>query len=551
MNTLLLSGQHTNDIKTAGELLRRGDVVGIPTETVYGLAAAATDPEAVKKIFAAKGRPADNPLIVHIAELSQWAPLVRKIPKQALRLAERFWPGPLTIILEKSDLVPVETSGGLSTVGVRFPSHPVAQAVIRAAGVPLAAPSANRSGRPSPTTFSHLCEDMMGRVAALVDGGDCSVGVESTVITLAGERPRLLRPGGVTLSQLESVLGAVDVDPAVLDRLQEGAQAASPGMKYKHYAPRAQVTLVDASPEEYSSYVNQQNDCHGGEAEPNGCYALCFDEDIPLLKLPCFSVGSRYDGEKQAHLLFSTLLRLDERDAKQVYAHMPSKRGVGLAVYNRMIRAAGFSVVNPWRHFVVGLTGPSGAGKSTAAAVLREAGWAVIDCDALTRSEAVYDSGCLYELQQAFGKDIVTAAGLDRRALAQRAFATPESKRRLEEITFPKILSAVRREIAAAFSAGKRVVALDAPTLFEAGLDDACARILVLTARSEERIARICARDGISEEQARQRLSAQHSEEFFAGRADWVIENPAGCDLSAALAPVIGELQIENGDTAL
>lgn len=535
MNTLLLSGQHTNDIETAGEILRRGDVVGIPTETVYGLAAAATDPEAVKKIFAAKNRPADNPLIVHIAELSQWAALVRKVPEQALRLAERFWPGPLTIILEKSDLIPMETSGGLSTVGVRFPSHPVAQAVIRAAGVPLAAPSANRSGRPSPTTFSHLCEDMMGRVAALVDGGDCSVGVESTVVTLAGERPRLLRPGGVTLSQLESVLGAVDVDPAVLDRLQEGAQAASPGMKYKHYAPRAQVTLVDASPEEYSSYVNQKS----------SSFALCFQEDIPALRVSHLSYGSRYDGEKQAHLLFSTLLRLDELDAKQVYAHMPSKRGVGLAVYNRLIRAAGFSVVNPQNHFVVGLTGPSGAGKSTVAALLRDGGWAVVDCDELTRSPAVYAPACVEELRAAFGSDVAPGGVLDRRELARRAFSSPAGKEKLQSIVFPRILEAVRQELKKAFAAGFRVAALDAPTLFESGLDRECARILTVTAPEQERLARVCRRDRISEEEAKLRFSAQMDPDFYTGRADWVIENGLGADLSAQLAPVLEDLREE------
>ncbi len=537
MDTLLLSGDHKNEIERAGELLRGGEVVGIPTETVYGLAADALNPQAVKKIFAAKGRPADNPLIVHIAELSQWAALVQKIPEPALRLAKRFWPGPLTIILEKSQRVPMETSGGLSTVGVRFPAHPVAQAVIRAAGIPLAAPSANRSGRPSPTTFSHLREDMEGRVAALVDGGDCSVGVESTVITLVGERPKLLRPGGVTLSQLESVLGEVEVDPAVLHRLREGAVAASPGMKYKHYAPKAEVILVDASPEEYSSYVNLQTDCH----------ALCLTEDLPLLRRPSLSFGGRYDGREQARLLFSRLSQLDELGAKRVYAHMPSKRGIGLAVYNRLIRAAGFSVINPQGHYVVGLTGPSGAGKSTVGELLKKAGWAVIDCDALTRSPQVYDSACIAALQAAFGKEIAPRGELDRRELAKRAFASSEGKRELEKIAFPRILAAVRMAVEQAFAQGKQIVALDAPTLFEAGLDAACARILVVTAPREERLLRIRQRDGVSEEEAQLRFSAQREEAFYTDRADYVIENRAKADLAEALAPVLRELQIENG----
>ena len=238
----------------------------IPTETVYGLAANALDGATVKKIYAAKGRPSDNPLIVHISQFSQLAPLVREVPQAAKKLADAFWPGPLTIILPKSDLVPQETSGGLSTVAVRCPSHPTARAVIDAAGVPLAAPSANLSGKPSPTTFRHVQEDLTGRVDALFDGGDCAVGVESTVLTLAEGTPRILRPGGITLSQLQSVLGNVEVDPAVLHQLEQGKKAASPGMKYKHYSPKADVVIVDASPEEYVRYVNKKGDG----------WALCF-----------------------------------------------------------------------------------------------------------------------------------------------------------------------------------------------------------------------------------------------------------------------------------
>ncbi len=541
METLFLNGNHKDDCKRAGEILRNGGVVGIPTETVYGLAANALDPAAVRKIFAAKGRPVDNPLIVHIVSLSQWAPLVKSVPENAKRLAERFWPGPLTIILEKSELVPGETSGGLSTVGVRFPSHPVAQAVIRAAGVPLAAPSANLSGRPSPTTFSHLCADMAGRVNALVDGGDCGVGVESTVISLAGECPRLLRPGGVTLSQLREVLGEVDVDDAVLHRLKEGRQAPSPGMKYKHYAPKAEVLLVDASPEEYSDYVNQK--C-ASELETEGkAFALCFEEDISLLRAPFLGYGSRYSSEKQARLLFASLSHLDELGAERIYAHMPSKRGVGLAVYNRMIRAAGFSVINPRGHYVVGLTGPSGAGKSTVGACLQEAGWPVIDCDALTRSPAVYDEACIGELRKAFGEAMVQGGRLDRRELARRAFASSEGKKKLEEITFPRIMRAVKETVSSAFSRGSRVVVLDAPTLFEAGLDRACARIMVVTAPVEERLFRICRRDGISPEEARLRFSAQHEESFYSARADYVIDNSGEGCISKALAPVLRELE--------
>lgn len=538
METLLLDGNHKDDIARAGAILRAGGLAAIPTETVYGLAANALNGEAVKRVYQVKGRPGDNPLIVHICELSQWEPLVTEVPEAAKKLAEAFWPGPLTVILPKSDLVPRETSGGLSTVAVRFPSHPVARAVIQAAGVPLAAPSSNPSGRPSHTTCAHVREDLDGKIEAIVDGGDCQVGVESTVVTLAEGTPRLLRPGGVTLEQLRAVLGRVDVDPAVLHRLETGAKASSPGMKYKHYAPRAEVFLVDASPEDYKDYVNQKRDCH----------ALCFEEDLPGLQVPALSYGGRYDGAAQAHRLFSSLLRLDEMGAERVYAHMPSKRGVGLAVYNRLIRAAGFRVAVPQGRRLVGLTGPSGAGKSTVAGLLQQAGWPVVDCDALTRSDRVYDACCIRELQAAFGEDAAPGGALDRRALAQRAFSSPEGHRRLEEITFPRILGAVEEAVASALDGGARIVVLDAPTLFEAGLDSRCARILAVTAPRDQRLERVKLRDGLTEEQAALRFSAQPEEGFYTDRADYVVENGAGADLSAALAPILEEL---NGDQSL
>lgn len=536
VETLLLRGDHKNEVAKAGKILRAGGLVAIPTETVYGLAANALDPVAVRKIYKAKGRPSDNPLIVHIAELSQLAPLVREVPESAVKLAETFWPGPLTIILKKSDLVPALVSGGLETVAVRLPSHPVAQAVIRAAGVPLAAPSANLSGRPSPTKFAHVREDLTGRVEALLDGGDCVVGVESTVITLAEDTPRILRPGGVTVEQLQGVLGRVEVDSAVLHQLGEGKKAASPGMKYRHYSPRAEVILLDASSEEYVSYVNSKGACH----------ALCFWEDIPFLKVPAVSYGGRYDSAEQAKTLFSALLRLDELGAKKVFGRCPSKRGVGLAVYNRLIRAAGFQVIPVGRSFLVGLTGPSGAGKSTVGREFQRLGCGYIDCDRLTRSPQVYDLACLQELASAFGADVVKDGALNRRLLADRAFAAPEGRDLLNKITFPRILLRVREEIKAETDRGKKLILLDAPTLFESGLDRLCRRIVVVDASPEERLARILCRDGISREQAVLRFSAQPDETFYKSRADYIIENSSKKELSGQIKEIFGELQGED-----
>ncbi len=516
-------------VARAGEILRAGGLVAIPTETVYGLAANALDGEAVKKIFGAKGRPGDNPLIAHIGSWNQLAPLVQQVPETAKKLARAFWPGPLTIILEKSDRIPPETSGGLSTVAVRFPSHPTARAVIQAAGVPLAAPSANRSGRPSPTSFAHVYEDMNGRVDAILDGGDCPVGVESTVVSLAGEAPRLLRPGGITLPQLEAVLGKIEVDPAVLSRLEPGQKALSPGMKYQHYAPAAKVTIFDGSSQEFADFVN---------ARP-GCFALCFDETKPLLTGPRLSYGPRYDQGEQARRLFGVLHQLDYLGAEEVFAQRPGQRGIGLAVYNRLIRAAAHRVQKAPGPLVAGLVGQSGAGKSTVAKLLEERGLTVIDCDALTRSPQVYDEACLEELRQAFGRDVAPEGRLNRRLLANRAFASPQGQRRLGEITFPRITAQVRR------LAGEAVgpVVLDAPTLFEAGLDSMCRRIIAITAPEELRLERVMVRDGIGEEQARMRFAAQQPPEFYAQRADWVVENSGGEDLTESVRAIVAQLK--------
>lgn len=322
-------------VEKAGALLRAGEVVAIPTETVYGLAANAYDGEAVSKIFKAKGRPQDNPLIVHIAKVETLSDLVAEVPEAAKKLAAAFWPGPLTIILPKSEKIPDAVSAGLPTVAVRMPSHPVAHAVIEAAGVPLAAPSANLSGSPSPTNAKYVFDDMHDRIPLILDGGSSAVGVESTVITLATERPRVLRPGGVTVEQLRELLGEVDVDDAVLHKLAEGVRAASPGMKYKHYAPRAEITIVKGTLEEFRRFL---------ESKEKDAFVLCFAGEEQYFSR-AVTYGEADDGLSQANRLFDALRELDEQGAKTVYARCPQLSGVGLAVYNRLIRAAGFKIV--------------------------------------------------------------------------------------------------------------------------------------------------------------------------------------------------------------
>lgn len=339
MKTILLSPQQDEKaIKTAADLILQGEVVGMPTETVYGLAANALNGDAVAKIFRAKGRPQDNPLIVHIADFEQIYDLCPDVPPQAKLLAEAFWPGPLTMIVPKGDCIPNAVSCGLETVGIRLPSHPLARDLIRAAGVPLAAPSANTSGRPSTTTAEHVLRDMDGKIAAILDGGPCGVGVESTVVTLALDTPRLLRPGGITLEQLETVLGEVEVDRALFEKIGDDVKVSAPGMKYRHYAPKAPVTVVRGDPQKTADYIAEHID------GPTG--VLCFDEykeQFPTCVVECF--GSQSDLAAQAREVFDRLRAFDETDVQQIWAQCPSDEGLGLAVANRIKKAAGFHVI--------------------------------------------------------------------------------------------------------------------------------------------------------------------------------------------------------------
>ena len=497
---------NSEGLSVAAELLRDGQLVAIPTETVYGLAADALNPQAVASIFTAKERPMDNPLIVHIADMADWAPLVTAITPEAQKLADAFWPGPLTIILPAADCIPNEVRGGLQTVAVRFPSHPVAQAAILHAGCPLAAPSANRSGSPSPTNAARVMEDMQGRIAAVLDGGDCQVGVESTVVDLCHTPPRLLRPGGITPEMLEEVVGTIEIDPAVTHILEKGAVAASPGMKYKHYAPKAEISLVKGTQSGYITYVNSH--------QSEGGAALCFDEDAPYLKVPFVTYGSRNSPLQQAHHLFDALRQLDEMGAATVYAASPSPTGVGLAVYNRLIRAAAFRVINTIS--VIGLTGPTGAGKSAVAATWWQSGAAIIDTDRLAREVVEPHTPCLKRLVDAFTDAILNADGtLNRAELAKRAFSSPENSAKLNAITHPAIIALVQERLEEAADQGYPLAVIDAPLLFEAGADRLCHHIVAVTAPADRRLSRIMERDGIDETAARRRMSVQPPDDFY------------------------------------
>ena len=323
-------------IKKAADIIKSGGVVGVPTETVYGLGANALDSDAVGRIFEAKGRPKDNPMIVHVSCMEEIEPLVEEFPESAKLLAEKFWPGPLTIIMKKTNLVPSVTSGNLDTVAIRMPSHEVMREIIKKSGCPIAAPSANLSGSPSPTNAKYVFDDMDGKIPLIIDGGESNVGLESTVITLAGEKPRLLRPGGVTPEELKEVLGELEIDKAVKAKLEENQKASSPGMKYKHYAPKIKVVIIKADKEKYIEYISSQN---------KNVAALCFEDETEKMSVPYVTYGKSFDSSSQAKRLFDALRELDKTGAEIAYAHCPSEEGVGLAVYNRLLRSAGFEVI--------------------------------------------------------------------------------------------------------------------------------------------------------------------------------------------------------------
>ena len=339
----------------AAHILRKGGLVAFPTETVYGLGGNALDADASKKIYAAKGRPSDNPLIVHIACMEELAPLVQEIPESARRLAEAYWPGPMTMILKKSARIPAETSGGLDTVAIRMPADPVANALIRLAGVPVAAPSANTSGRPSPTTAEHVIQDMDGRIDVILDGGAVQVGVESTIVDLSGDHPVLLRPGAVTVPMLEKILGPVELDPVLTKPLGPDIHPKAPGMKYRHYAPKAEMILVEAEDcgetgenagEEEDSTMRVVREIRrlAEEAIRRGKRPgiLATDETAPLYSAgEVRSIGKRSDEASVAHNLFAVLREFDSIGVDIIYSEAFPEDDLGLAIMNRMNKAAG------------------------------------------------------------------------------------------------------------------------------------------------------------------------------------------------------------------
>ena len=522
MNTIFLSAEDSKTPAIAAELIKQGELVAIPTETVYGLGANGLDEAAVAKIFEAKGRPQDNPLILHIWGAEQMEELCHSIPQAAYALAEKFWPGPLSIVLPARDAVPKRTTGGLSTVAVRCPDCDVTREIIRLSGVPIAAPSANISGKPSTTTAEHVRHDHDGRIAAIVDGGKCRVGVESTIVDLTGDTPRLLRPGGIGPEELHAVIGDFIIDKAVTHSVDKDEVVKAPGMKYRHYAPDCQVLIVDGDLIAAEQYIRSH-------FQP-GNRVLCFEEELPFFAdFAPLAYGREDNVDSLMSGLFAALRELDDPSIGTIFAREPWGSGKALAVQNRLGKAAAFQHVNPRKkHRIIGITGGSGCGKTTLLNTVRKLGGQVIDCDAVYHRLLQWDTDMLASIEARFPGTVENGT-LNRKKLGGIVFADPQALLDLNCITH----AAVKREVQRLIYPFPALVAIDAIGLFEGGLAELCDVTVAVTAPEQARIQRLMQRDGISEEYARSRIAAQHEDAWFREYCDYVLENSEEIDAFA------------------
>lgn len=334
---------NTEALDKAGDIIKQGGLVAFPTETVYGLGGDALNPDSSRKIYAAKGRPSDNPLIVHIADFEDIYKIVKHVPESAVKLAEAFWPGPLTMRFMKTDAVPDTTTGGLDTVAVRMPDNPIALAFIRAAGGYIAAPSANTSGRPSPTLAQYVAEDMDGRIEMILDGGQVGIGLESTIVDLVDDVPTILRPGYITEEMLSGILGRVDTDPTILSADSDMAPKA-PGMKYRHYAPKGELTIIEGDLDAVIEYINEQADKLEACGERVGVIAT--DNSVTRYgRGTVKSVGNRDEEETVARELYRVLREFDDEGVTVIFSEAFERKGIGQAIMNRLLKAAGHKVV--------------------------------------------------------------------------------------------------------------------------------------------------------------------------------------------------------------
>ena len=504
-------------LSDAVAMLRKGGLVAVPTETVYGLAADAENSAAIWTLFEVKQREREKAFSILVTGMDMVERYCENIPPVAYALAEKYWPGPLTMILEDKGVVSALVNDEGDTLGVRCPDHPMTQSILQEADVALAAPSANPSDLPSPKTAQEVLDYFDGHIEGIVDGGPCTVGVESTIIDLTVTPPRLLRPGGLPLEALEAVLGEVAVDKAVRQKLSDGEKAKAPGMKYRHYAPRAAVTVVTGAPRRSAAYIAAHL--------PAGAGVICFDEYAPLFAGHIVHrLGPAGDKLAQAQRVFDALRTFDETEVTAIYAQCPDEAGLGLAVSNRLKKAAGFHTVDV-SPLVIGFTGPTGAGKTSALRALEQLGGLVLDCDAIYH-ELLRTDGALREaIAGAFGPVFAADGGLDRQKLGNLVFGDPAALETLNGIIYARLPRELRRRMDASDAA---VVGIDAINLIESGLDGLCRRTVAVIAPAETRVARIMAREGISEDYAWARVRAQRPDQFFAEGCAHILYNDCG-----------------------
>lgn len=495
------------------DIINAGQLVAFPTETVYGLGANALDSEAVKKIFAVKNRPANNPLIVHISDVSMLKDIVSNVPDFVLPLLKAFWPGALTVIFKKSDIIPDVVTAGGNTVAVRCPSHPIANALIKLSGVPIVAPSANLSTKPSPTEYQHVKTDLFGKVSGIIDGGSCDIGIESTVVMPNTDGSlTVLRPGAITPKMLEQKGYKVTVDKNVLEPVKNNTKVASPGMLYRHYAPKAPMELVRGN--NAVNYINSKLKQYKNPA------VLCFDNEKSLFDALCIEYGDPKNPLTLSHNLFAALREFDEKEVDYIFARVIEPEGVGLGIYNRMLRAASFNVTFANKKTVVGVTGYSGSGKTTVCGYLSNNGFCHINTDKLVHERVYTDPEVLKNLVSLFGGDVVKDGEVDRKALGNIVFSDKTAYNSLVTMLTPYIVTAVKKAVD--LSDGE-FVCVDAPQLFQYRLESICDYTLGVI--SDNALKNIIERDGIDIDSAKKRLNNQNGNQFFIENCDFVINN--------------------------
>ncbi len=516
MKTQILTPNSDNIALVANKILN-SDIVAIPTETVYGLACNAFDEVAIKKVFIAKGRPADNPLIVHVCDEEMLKEVVSEFSVTAQKLAKAFWPGPLTMVLPKSEKISDSITCSLDAVGVRMPSNPIALELIKTCGLAIAAPSANVSGKPSPTSARHVFADFDGKIEFILDGGDCEVGIESTVIKVLEDTVEILRPGKISINDLLTVVKNVKLDDGVFTKLTDNRDVSSPGMKYTHYSPNANVIMVEGSISDFCEYVSKNADDKPG--------VLVFEKEQSLFNIPCFTYGNEFNSNEQAAKLFAALREIDKHNLKTVFARVPLKEGVGLAVYNRLLRACGFEIIKLKKAVIIGLTGQTGGGKTTLCAEFEKKGAAIINCDLISRDVIKLDE-VINKLVDYFGEGIKSdSAEIDRKALAKLVFTNEENMIFLNSVMYPQITKLINKRIDALKLQGYNFIVLDAPTLFESKANKLCDVIISVISDVDLRLKRIKLRDNMSNEAALERINAQNENEFYVSKSDFVVEN--------------------------